>query len=564
MLSTKEIDDLISELSSISKYFDIDIKDGIKTVSSMMKNFGITGQEATDIIAYGLQNGLNISDDFLDTLWEYSSQFADMGFTAEETLSIISSGMKDGAFNTDKLADGVKEFNLRLSEVGKTQEEALGTLGFNISEVTNALNEGGEAGKNMAVKVAMALTKVEDETERNRLSVALLGTQYEDVGDSLVNALAGVSDANLDVKGTADEVRQAFEDSLGARVQGKIQELKEPLIELAEKGLVPLIDGAIDLTEKFLEWFNTLDEGTIEAMAKFGMFAVVVSPLLKIFSNLASMGSGVASILGILGSKASETGGLVSGATSMFSKFSGILSALPGGPITAAIAGLVILASSLGDNEKAILKLQEKFGGLGTIIGGVCEFISGAAQITFGTVGNLIMLVADLIASILDGPGGQTMDDAWERFTSKQEILVQESMSKLSLATTAGLSQMRSLADEELNTLLISMDTIMSEIPNIVDGNYKEASNQLAIQLSNMSESQIMSLQALSDETRFLFDGIREGMSIDEIVPVLTSNFETMKTAGKLNIEDLEGAITSSMEMIESQMDSKTKEHLML
>ena len=46
------------------------------------------------------------------------------------------------------------------------------------------------------------------------------------------------------------------------------------------------------------------------------------------------------------------------------------------------------------------------------------------------------------------------------------------------------------------------MNVIMNNIPSIVNGNYTEATQILSSQLSNMSNSQINSLQGLSDTTR--------------------------------------------------------------
>ena len=89
------------------------------------------------------------------------------------------------------------------------------------------------------------------------------------------------------------KLRKAFEESLGAQVAGKINQLKEPLIALGEQGLIPILDSTLELTDEFLKWFETLDEGTIKAMAKFGLFAIVLTPLLKLFSSLASAGSGL-------------------------------------------------------------------------------------------------------------------------------------------------------------------------------------------------------------------------------------------------------------------------------
>jgi phage-related minor tail protein len=74
-----------------------------------------------------------------------------MGLSAEQTLAILKNGFEGGAYSIDKVADGVKEFGIRLREIGKVQEGALSGLGLNVSEVTNALNEGGSSASQMAL-----------------------------------------------------------------------------------------------------------------------------------------------------------------------------------------------------------------------------------------------------------------------------------------------------------------------------------------------------------------------------------------------------------------------------
>ena len=546
LLDPNEINEFSAGVLAISDTFDQDLNDVIKASSSMIRHFGIDGDEALDIISYGLQNGLDMSNDFLDTLWEYSNQFSDMGFTAKDTLQIINQGMKDGAFNTDKLADGVKEFNIRLSEVGKTQETALGELGLNVKDVTDAFNDGGEAGKNMALKVAMELMKVEDETKRNQLAVALFGTMYEDVGDSVVNALTSITDSSIDVEGKTNDVKAAFEETFGAEVNGIMQELKEPLIEIAEKGLIPILEVASDLIKEFAEWFRGLDEGTIQTIAKMGLITMAIAPVLSLISNG----------IGIVGRLAGSFGGLSTNA-GFLTSILGVLSGPVG--IGLAIAALTALLTYVGDNENAILWLQESFGGLGIVIGSVCEFISGIVQLTFGNMANMIGGVFDIIGAIMDGPGGLTVTEAFSGMMNKITMTSEEAWGKIETRTTRGMSQMRYASDESLSQLLSGMEATMSQIPTITEGKYNEAAHIMGLQLMNMDSTQLLILQGMNDTTKNMFQGIREGMTISEAAGQVEKNLKQMSAAGRLDSDTLNKDISAAMKNLSEQMDVQTE-----
>lgn len=545
LLDPDEINEFSAGVLAISNTFDQDLNDVIKASSSMIRHFGIDGEEALDIISYGLENGLDMSNDFLDTLWEYSNQFSSMGFTAKDTLQIINQGMKDGAFNTDKLADGVKEFNLRLSEVGKSQESALGELGLNVKEVTNAFNEGGEVGKNMALKVALELMKVEDETERNQLAIALFGTMYEDVGYSIVNALTSITDSSIDVEGKTNDVKSAFEETFGAEVNGIMQEMKEPLIEIAEKGLIPILEVASDLITEFAEWFSGLDEGTIQTIAKMGLLTAAISPVLSIISNG----------IGIVSGLSNKFSGLASN-SGILTTAMGVLSGPVG--IGLAVAALAALLTYIGDNENAILGLQEKFGGLGTVLGGLCEFVSGTVQLTIGNTISWFQLAFDVIGALIDGPGGATVEDAWKSHNQRINDNMIDGMQKLTLTTTRGMSQMRNASDEELNMMLTSLDTTLQQVPVLSDGYYSQASMHIAGQLSNLSNNQLTTLRGMNDTTGHLFRGIRDNMTISESSKMVERNLKEMAAAGKLDSDAFNKDISDAMKKLSEQMDVQT------
>ena len=540
-LSPKQIEELSRQMLSLNKVFEVDTQDALKAVSLMVKQFGIDGEEAMDIIVTGFQNGLDVSGDWLDSLWEYSGYFSDLGFTAEETLGIIAKGMEEGTFNTDKMADMLKEGKIRLLEMNKASAEAVKSLGLNAETVQKNIGEGGEKAKKQKQELAQKILEIDDPVKQNQIAVALLGTQYEDLGIDGVKALANVDESLIDTKGKADELSKTVEDSFGNKLRGVFEKVKEPLSELGEKVLLPMIETVGELAGKFAEWFGNLSEGQQQFILLGTLGFTALSPLIGMASSLVQ-GFGLAT----------------KGIGFLVEKFGG-LSTLMSNPMVL-IGALVALLKTIGESEKAILFLQEKFGGLGTVVSGVCEFISGLWDLTIGSMVNGFMLLFDIIGAIIDGSGGQTVSEAWDRYNARQQLNVDEGMAKIQLSTTRGMSQLRHLQDGELNVMIDSMKTTMDNIPLIVDGEYQQASQNMATSLTAMNSNQILALTNLNDTTRQLFSGIREGMTIDEIVPILTGNFEQIKNSGNLNAEQLKNGVSSAMETMKGQMDTKTAE----
>lgn len=550
-----ELKDFSENIMSMNGAFETDTTEVLKVVNQMMKQFGITGEESLDIITSGFQNGLNVSDDWMDTLWEYSTYFSDLGYTAEDTLNIINEGMKNGVFNTDKLADMVKEGKIRLVEMGDDAKGAVESIGLNAKAVQKAISGGGAEAKQQMQELTKKILEIEDPAKQAEVAIALFGTQMEDIGTDGLKALTGINGGLTDVKGSADKVNEAMGNTFSSKLTGAIENIKEPLAELGENVLLPMIKIIGDIAEKFNEWFGGLSDGE-QKFILFGTIAVTaLSPILGVASNVIGMFGGLSKGLGGLikmfggASGASGAGGLVTAL--------GGLSSLA---IPVAIGAIVGLLAMLGENESMLLKLQEKWGGFGTVVSGISEFISGSVQLTFGSILNMLTLVFDVIAAIIDGKGNLTIKDAWDRYNAKQELSLEEGYGKLALSTTRGMANLRYLTDTELNAINSSFDTLLSQVPLISDGKYSEASTNMASSLSTMSSNQLLALTNLNDTTRMLFTDIKEGMSIDEIIPVLTSNFETMNTAGKLNIEDLQSSITNGMDTVKSQLDVKSAE----
>ncbi|MGV1096210.1 phage tail tape measure protein [Clostridium perfringens] len=551
-LNPEQVEGLSKALLSMNKVFDVDMNDSIRAVSIMMKNFGIGSEEATDILVAGLQNGLDISGDFLDTFSEYSVQLNTLGYTAEDSFNLMASGMENGVFNMDKLIDMVKEGRLRLTEMNDASKEAIDSIGLNAETVQQNISAGGETARKQMTELAQKILEIKNPTEQARVATALFGTQFEDLGINGIKSLAGVDESLIQTKGKTQELTKTVEESFGAKMRGAFEEVKEPLAELGENVLLPMIQTVGELAGKFAEWFGKLDEGT-KKFILFGAIGVaVVTPILGAFSGLLNTFKLLAGGISFLAGKFEGLGGKVGG-------FKGKLAGLAkfaSNPLLLAGAVLGMMAA-IGESEGTILKLQEKFGNLGLVFGGICEFISGVWQLTIGNIINLGMFAVDAVAAIFTG---KTMDEAIESFNARCETTTREAMSKIKLETTRGMYELRQLSDEQLTQMTDSMRVTLDNIPLIVDGEFQQAAQNMANSLTTMNQNQLLALTNMNDTTRNLFSGIREGMSVDEIVPILTHNFELIKSTGKLNIDELKQGVESGMGTISSQMDSKSAE----
>lgn len=195
---------------SAEKYWGAGAMEINKSMTNLTSNFkGLSNTQALDLITYGLKNGMNYADDYLDTLYEYSPQFESMGYNAKQFYAVLESAKGAGAFNLDKAADAVKEFNIRAKDGSKTTEDAFKALGLNSSKMAKDIANGGASGVNAWNKTIDALNKVKDPVKRNQLGVALFGTQWEDLTEKVILNMKIMENAGQSIDGTTKKVVEA-------------------------------------------------------------------------------------------------------------------------------------------------------------------------------------------------------------------------------------------------------------------------------------------------------------------------------------------------------------------
>ncbi|MGW4411157.1 phage tail tape measure protein [Nonomuraea sp. NPDC004702] len=172
---------------TVGKVMDEDVGGVIAAVSQMLRTgLAKNAEDAFDILIRGQQEGVNKSDDLLDTFGEYSTIFRDLGLSGKDALGLLSQGLKAGARDSDTVADALKELDIRVKD--KSAAKALKELGLNADGMASAFAKGGPKAREALGKILEKLGAVEDPAKRSQLAVALFGTKAEDMAGS-INAL---------------------------------------------------------------------------------------------------------------------------------------------------------------------------------------------------------------------------------------------------------------------------------------------------------------------------------------------------------------------------------------
>lgn len=211
-LNNVELSNISKQAIALTDTFDVEMNEVLRSANSLMKNFNVSGEEALSAISYGLQNGMNVGDDFLDTLNEYSVQFAKNGESVESFMGKLDSGLKSGTYNTDKLADAWKEFNNKM--IGGDSEEVIKSLGLNFKQLQKDVAGGGDKAVKAQDKIVEALKKVKNPAKQASDGVAIFGTMWEDVGGKAILASQGVKISADDMKKSIDGITKNSESGI--------------------------------------------------------------------------------------------------------------------------------------------------------------------------------------------------------------------------------------------------------------------------------------------------------------------------------------------------------------
>lgn len=384
---------------ALEDVFGFDIMESMRGVNSLMDQFGITSDQAFNLIVQGAQKGLNQNDDLLDTINEYSVQFKNAGYSADDMFNMLANGVESGTWSVDKLGDAVKEFNIRMSD--GSAKDAVEALGFSWEKVSEDWSKGGDSAKEVFNMLVNELDGLETTTEGYNIGVGLLGTMYEDLGQEAVLALSNTEGAINSASDAMAQMDSAAYDTLESSLSQLGRTVKAEVVQPIAEKLTPAIKDSVNFVNErvgpAVEW--------------------LLSHLPEVGIILGTIGSVIAAM------KWGQVVGQISKISGAFSGFKTAIAAIPG-PVLAIIAIVAALAAGFmylwetnedfRNNVTAVWEeLQGSFSELGGKISDMLNQlmpliseIASTVLTTFGQIAEavlpiLIQLISELLPVII-------------------------------------------------------------------------------------------------------------------------------------------------------------------
>ncbi|MCM1439965.1 MAG: phage tail tape measure protein, partial [Roseburia sp.] len=375
-LGADELEKMTTNALALRDTFDFDVAESTRAATQLMQKFGLSSDEAYNLIAQGAQNGLNKNGDLLDVINEYSNQYSQAGLSAEDMFNSIANGAATGVWSIDKMGDAFKEFSIRMND--GTANEYLTSLGLNADEVVGKFQKGGDSAKEAMSQVSEALKNCDDKTLQYTAGVGLMGTMWEDMGADACTSLMDVEGQISKTTDAMGKINAVKYDTFGEAMQGAGRILQTSFI-------MPIGEQALPI---FSQFANELAQGAAEAGGDMGKLA-------QSFGDaLGNMVNGLAEMLPQITSFAVE---LVSGLVD------GIVESAPAivqagvSMITGLVSGIVEAIPTLTESATEIIT---------TLINGIVELIpslaEGAVQIIAGLAKGLGEALPELIPSVID------------------------------------------------------------------------------------------------------------------------------------------------------------------
>ena len=312
-------------------------------VTDALTAFGLTAKDSghfADILAAASSNA-NTNVSMMGETFKYCAPIAGaLGFSAEDTAEAIGL-MANAGIKGSQAGTALRTIMNNLSGEVKI-------CGSSIGEVTVATTNADGSMRDLSDILADCRTAFSglSESEKAAAAESLVGKNamsgflaLMNAGEADINKLSSAID-NCD--GSAASMAENMNDNLAGQLQILKSQLEELAISFGEL-LMPAIRTIVGWIQKFVDWLNSMDEGTRKVIVTIALVAAAIGPILIIVGK-------VISAVGTIMTLVPKLAGVINAAKGVFAAFNAVCAANPYVLIIAAIVALVAAFIYLWNN----------------------------------------------------------------------------------------------------------------------------------------------------------------------------------------------------------------------
>lgn len=291
-----------NQVQAVADTFNADFKETLISANALAKQFGISADEAIQLIQDGFIAGGDANGEFLNTLKEYPAYFKEAGISASHFVAIVAETNKVGIFS-DKGVDAIKEGNLRLREMTTATAAALDRIGISSTQVQKDLQTGAKTTFQVMQEVSAKLAELPDSAQSVGTAIAdIFGGPGEDAGLQYLRTLKDISTDLDTVKSKAGELGRLQEEQLQSEIElqnalaglfdatgGSFEGFTTSIKVFINQGLTALIKGVVSLINYVIELYNESNLFRAFVVALPEVFKTVFNTIGNLFGALIDM-----------------------------------------------------------------------------------------------------------------------------------------------------------------------------------------------------------------------------------------------------------------------------------
>lgn len=228
---------------ALSDVFESDFNETLRGVNQLMVQFGISSEDALDLLTIGSQLGLDYTDELGDNIAEYAGKFAQAGYSAEEYFQLLKNGTKNGAYNLDKVNDSINEVTTRLAD--GTISGAIGQFSTETQSLFEQWQNGGASQKQVIDSIVEDIANCTSEQEALTMAATAFGTMGEDANLDFIKSLSSVGEEFDNTKDKMEDLKNVKYDDLGSMFEGIKRQAETALLDVGN-ALMPIIAQILD------------------------------------------------------------------------------------------------------------------------------------------------------------------------------------------------------------------------------------------------------------------------------------------------------------------------------
>ena len=391
----------------------------------------------------------------------------------------------------------------------------------------------------------------------NKTDLAAVNALLANTGESWDTLQQSITESG----GAAQQMADTQLDNL----QGQLTILKSALEGLAisiGELLMPVIKNIVAGIQSFVDWLNSLDEGTKQTIVTIGLIVAAVGPVLIVIGKVVSA---VSTILSVVSKIGPVIGAVKTAATGLFT----VLAANPIGLVVAAIAALIAIFVALWNNcegfrefwiglwegiKAAAIAVWEA---LSSFFQGAWETIVNLAQTIWGGIGDFFSGLWEAISSTAQavwGAIGEFLSGLWTGIVSTAQSI----WSGITEFFSGLWEGIRATAEAVWNGISTFLSTIWTAISTAAQTIW----NGIATFLSTLWTAISTTAQAAWNGIRDFLSGIWEAIkgvftaALEAIQTVVTGTWEAIKSVVTTAMEALQKAISTAWEAIKTAIST--------